>query len=117
MKTSPETDLLYLTHIQDCLHRITEYTEGGHEEFLTDLKTQDAVMWNLQTMAESIQRLSTLIKSNDPEIEWGKIAGSRNVLAHNYLGVASECVWLTITDDLPPFERRVYAMLQSVNPE
>jgi uncharacterized protein with HEPN domain len=116
MKTSPETDLLYLTHIQDCLHRITEYTEGGHEEFLVDLKTQDAVLRNLQTMAEFTQRLSASLKSTDPEIEWGKIAGFRNVLTHDYLGIALERVWLTITDDLPLFEQQVYAMLQSVNP-
>ena len=117
MKTSPETDLLYLTHIQDCPHRITEYTEGGHEEFLTDLKTQDAVLRNLQTMAESTQRLSASLKSTDPTIQWNKIAGFRDVLTHDYLGIVLERVWLTITDDLPPFERQIYSMLQSVNPE
>ena len=116
MKTSPETDLLYLTHIQDCLHRITEYTEGGHEEFLTDLKTQDAVLRNLQTMAESTQRLSASLKSTAPDIQWNKIAGFRNALTHDYLGINLERVWLTIMDDLPPFEQQIYALLQSMNP-
>ena len=116
MKTSPETDLLYLTHIQDCLHRISEYTQGGHEEFLTDHKTQDAVLRNLQTMAESTQRLSASLKSTAPDIKWNKIAGFRNVLTHDYLGIILERVWLTITDDLPPFEQQIDFMLQSVNP-
>jgi len=34
MKASPKADLLYLTHIQDCLERIAEYMQGGREEFM-----------------------------------------------------------------------------------
>ncbi len=116
MKTSPETDLLYLTRIQDCLHRIAEYTLGGHEEFLTDHKTQDAVLRNLQTMAESTQRLSASLKSTAPEVKWNKIAGFRNVLTHDYLGIILERVWLTIADDLPLFRQQIDTMMASMNP-
>jgi uncharacterized protein with HEPN domain len=115
MKTSPETDLLYLTHIQDCLRRIAAYTKGGREEFMTDYKTQDAVLRNLQTMAESTQRLSTSLKSTVPEINWSKLAGLRNVLTHDYTGIILERVWQTL-EELPPFERQIDAMIQSVNP-
>ncbi len=101
MKTSPEDDLLYLTHIQDCLDRVARYTQGGREEFMADNKTQDAVLRNLQTMAESTQRLSASLKSTAPEIEWNKVAGFRNVLTH---------------DDLPAFKQRIEAMLVSMNP-
>jgi hypothetical protein len=43
----------YLLHISESLERIEEYVGGGREAFLADRKTQDAVLRNLQTMAES----------------------------------------------------------------
>lgn len=116
MTTSLEDDLLYLTHIQDCLNRVAEYTQDGREEFMADSKTQDAVLRNLQTMAESTQRLSASLKSTAPEIRWNKIAGFRNVLTHDYLGVKLDRVWLTITDDLPVLRQKIDAMLESTNP-
>jgi len=50
---------LYLIHIAECIARIEQYTEGGEAEFFSDPKTQDAVLRNLHTMAESTQRLSS----------------------------------------------------------
>jgi len=47
-------------------------------------------MRNLQTMAESTQRLSDAAKEAHPEVDWYKISGFRNVLVHGYLGVDLE---------------------------
>lgn len=49
-----KTNQVYLIHIRDCLARIDDYTKEGKEFFLKDLKTQDAVIRNLEVMAESI---------------------------------------------------------------
>ena len=95
--------------------RIAEYIPGGREEFMTDQKTQDAVLRNLQTMAESTQRLSASLKAATPEIKWSKIAGLRNVLTHDYMAIILERVWLTIADDLPAFRQQINAMLQGLN--
>ena len=51
-------DGLYLVHILECIDRIERYTADGGDAFMEDTKTQDAVMRNLQTLAESTQRLS-----------------------------------------------------------
>ena len=37
---------LYLIHIAECFERIVQYTANGQDEFLTDTKTQDAVIRN-----------------------------------------------------------------------
>jgi uncharacterized protein with HEPN domain len=71
---------------------------------------QDAVLRNLQILCESTQRLSEPIKASHPEIEWRQIAGLRNVLVHNYLGVDLERVWLVLTQHLPELKRAVAAM-------
>ncbi len=78
---------LYLLHIRECIERIEEYTAKGREAFLTDTRTQDAVLRNLQVMCESTQRVSKESKAAHSEIDWKGMAGFRNVLAHDYLGV------------------------------
>ncbi len=58
------------------------------------------VLRNLQVLAESTQRLSEEFKSRHPEIEWYKIAGLRNILVHDYLGIDIETVWATVSGKL-----------------
>lgn len=40
-----------------------------------------------------------------------EIVGTRNRLAHGYLGIAAETVWSIINDDLPPLQRKPEALL------
>ncbi len=61
---------LYLLHIRECTDRITRYTHGGKKAFLADEMIQDAVLHNLQILAESTQRLDEDLKANHPEIDW-----------------------------------------------
>ena len=46
---------------------------------------QDAVVRNLQTLAESSQKLSEKVKNTQTGVDWRAIAGFRNVLVHDYL--------------------------------
>ena len=81
-------DKLYLIHIGECIQRIETYVAGGRESFATSTLIQDAVLRNLQTLAESTQRLSNALKAAHPEVNWRDISGFRNVLVHDYLCVA-----------------------------
>lgn len=105
-------DCLYLIHIKECLDRIRQYTAEGRASFFDDIKTQDAVLRNLQTLAESTQRLSEAAKASHQEIDWRAIAGFRNVLVHDYLGVDLQQVWDIVVRDLPPLEACVTQLLQ-----
>jgi uncharacterized protein with HEPN domain len=58
MKPGPDADLVYLSHMIECINRVFEYCEGGESSFRQSHLIQDAVIRNLQTMAESSQRLS-----------------------------------------------------------
>ena len=80
-------DAIYLRHILECIRRAEENTAGGSAAFMASHTLQDAVLRNLQTMAESTQRLSDAVKSAYPTVEWRAISGFRNVIVHNYLGI------------------------------
>jgi uncharacterized protein with HEPN domain len=60
-------DRLYLIHIQEAIESIGEYTPEGEDYFLEDRKTQDAVLRNLHTLAESSQRISGSLKEQYPQ--------------------------------------------------
>ena len=92
---------MLLAHMQDCLARIHEYSGGERARFDRSRLVQDAVIRNLQTLAESSQRLSTEIKLTEPAIPWRELSGFRNVIVHGYLGVDLGAVWLVVEQDLP----------------
>jgi uncharacterized protein with HEPN domain len=70
------------------------------------------VLRNLQTLAESTQRLSEESKATHPEIEWHRIAAFRNVLVHDYLGIDVERVWEITQRDVPELKKAILAMLK-----
>lgn len=107
-------DRLYLHHIVECISRIEDYTEEGKDAFLADRKTQDAVMRNLQVLAESSKRLSAEAREAHPEIDWRGMSGLRNILVHEYLGVNLERVWEAVSGDLPGLKRRAETLLNEL---
>ena len=104
-------DQLYLIHINECVERIEQYTVDGKDVFYSDKKTQDAVLRNLQIMAESTQRLSIGFKEAHPEVDWVGISGFRNILVHNYLGVNIKRVWEILERDLPSLKRKLTGLI------
>ena len=104
-------DRLYLVYIQECIARVEQYTAGGRAAFEADTLIQDGVLRNLHTLAESTQRLSPSLKVRHPEVDWQAIAGFRNVLVHDYLGINLDRVWLAVEKNLPELKAHVNAML------
>ena len=116
MKPGPEADRVLLAHMRDCLSRILEYTNAERSRFDTSRLVQDAVVRNLQTLAESSQRLSSEIKGTEPQIPWRDLAGFRNVIVHGYLGVDLGAVWLVVEQDLPALTDAVNRMATQLDP-
>ena len=108
-----DRDRTYLVHIVECIDRIERYLGPSKAAFLADLKGQDAVIRNLQVLAESSKRVSHAIQSEYPEIEWAAIAGFRNVLVHDYLEVDVDEVWQVATQNLPHLRSSVATILEA----
>lgn len=87
-----ENDLLQ--DIAESIERIISYTENiQYEQFKKDLKTQDAVLRNIEIMGEAVKRLPDAMKSKYSNIPWRNIAGTRDKLIHDYFGVNIDIVW------------------------
>lgn len=105
-------DSVYLAHILECIHRIEENTAQGRNRFLSSHTLQDAVLRNLQTMAEATQRLSDSLKARQPNIDWRRIIAFRNVLVHDYLGIDIGRIWQIVEEDVPALKTAIVALSQ-----
>ncbi len=105
-------DQLYLIHISECIERIEAYVSGiDKRAFMASSLVQDAVIRNLQIMAESARRVSDRLKEAQPKIDWYKIAGFRNILVHDYLGIDVETVWNVVVKEIPTLKKTINSML------
>lgn len=100
-----ERDEVLIAFMLECIARIERYLAGGSNTFFDSELVQDAVVRNLQTMADSSQRLSDGFKQEHPGIDWRAISGFRNILVHDYLGLDLKLIWLVIEKELPPLRQ------------
>jgi len=107
-------DRLFLEHIGHCIARVEEYISDGREVFMSSQLIQDAVVRNLQTLAESTQRISQQLKTDHPSIDWRNISGFRNVVVHNYLGIDANQIWEIVVHDLPELKEQVELILRDL---
>jgi uncharacterized protein with HEPN domain len=95
-------DDVSLLDVQRAGQLIAEFTHGMTKEaFLSDVKTQSSVLYQLSVMGEAVKRLSPGLRSQNPEIPWALIAGMRDHVIHGYDVVDWEEVWNTTTRDVP----------------
>ncbi|VVB63300.1 Uncharacterised protein [uncultured archaeon] len=107
-------DRLYLIHITECIERVERYTSRGRDEFMADTMAQDAVLRNLQILAESTERLSPELKGCHPEVDWRGISGFRNILVHDYLGVNMIRVWEIVQGPLGELKDNINKILLKI---
>jgi len=107
-------DKLYLIHILECIEKINSYTSSGETEFLNSTLLQDAVFRNFEIIGEATKNLSLDFRERYPEIPWRKMAGLRDVLIHNYMGVDARLVWNIVKNDLPDLERNIRIILKDM---
>jgi uncharacterized protein with HEPN domain len=104
-------DRLYLTHIKEAIDKIKLYTNAGYDQFVDDPKTQDAVIRNFEIIGEASKKLSEDVKQLRGDIPWRDIAGLRDVLIHDYMGVDVEEVWNVVANHLPALEKAIDDLL------
>lgn len=106
MKKDPA---VYIRHIHDCILRIEAYVADGRTAFFNDPKTQDAVIRNLEVIGQAVKDLGTeRLSAEQPAIPWAQIAGTRNVLAHQYLGVDLNLVWNIVEQNLSDLKSAIH---------
>lgn len=104
-------DALYLRHVLDAIGKIERYAAVGYAEFMAASHWQDAVIRQLEIIGEAVKRISPETLGNRPDIPWRRIAGMRDVLIHDYMGVDLEAVWQVAQHELAQLRQAVEELL------
>jgi len=111
-------DPAYLLDILKAARLVQEFVVGTDKAaFDNDLKTQHAVIRQLEIIGEATRRLSPAFRTSHPEIPWQLMAGMRSVLIHDYDQVDMDDVWNTVANDIPALIAQIEPLTQSGNPE
>ena len=109
MKKDPK---IFLKHILDSIAEIEKNLKGIHEaEFKKLVPKQDAVIRRLEIIGEAAKNIPGNIRLKYQFVPWKKIAGSRDVLIHQYFEVDLEAVWDAATKDIIQLKKDVKKIL------
>ena len=99
---------ILLDDIRTALGKIERYVSGlDREAFLSDEKTIDAVVRNLEIIGEAVKQLPADFKQRYSGVPWPQIAGLRNRIVHDYAGIDLELIWQVLQTGLPEFSAQI----------
>jgi uncharacterized protein with HEPN domain len=94
----------YGDFIHDMLGSVNEAEEfvKGMDfgSFIKDSKTRNAVVRSLEVLGEAAKHIPKEIRDKHPAIPWKKVAGLRDIIAHEYFGIDMKIVWKIVKEDI-----------------
>ena len=107
-------DHLYLKHILHAIDKISEYVKVGYDDFMSHSSWQDAVIRQLEIIGEATKHISMELRELHDEIPWRRIAGLRDVLIHDYMGVDLNAVWQITQKEIPDLEIYIQRIIKDL---
>lgn len=107
-------DFICILNMLDSIKRIQQYSEKftNADDFYDDTKSFDASMMNFIVIGEMVDKLSdNLISETANKIDWYRVKGFRNIIAHNYFGIDAEEVWQIIRGSLKDLKRDLESII------
>ena len=91
----------YIDDIISAVSEVEDFTRGmSYETFVSDKKTINAVIRSLEILGEAAKHIPASFRQKHPDIPWSKMAGMRDVLIHDYMGVDLKTVWKVFQERL-----------------
>jgi len=101
--------------VEDIFHAcvdIESYVKDlTYESFLDDKRTRDATVYNLFIIGESVKHIPSNILDSYPDIEWRKIGGLRDIIAHSYFNIKPSILWNIIVSKIHPLKTATESIL------
>jgi uncharacterized protein with HEPN domain len=108
----PRDYTLYLEDILEAIRKVEFYVKGiTLEELAGDSMRRDAVLYNLLIIGEAVKAIPDSMKAQYPSIEWRKIGGLRDFVAHEYFGVNLQIIWDVAQNKLTSLRRSIEEIL------
>lgn len=107
---------LFLRDMLEAAQAIQTYTQGMTlKTFLKDRLRYDAVMYNLFVIGEAVKNIPDDVQARYADVDWRRIAGLRNLIAHAYFGINPERIWTIIEKNVPELQDQVETILDDLD--
>lgn len=101
-------DQQWLEYIDDNITRIGTYLgRAVVDPYTTRSESQEAILGNLEHLADATIHLSTSLRRRHPEVDWARIREFRNAYAHDYTDIKPDRTRQTIENYLPLLQKVV----------
>lgn len=110
MSKEPEE---YLRHIQDeCLYIISVTENLVFEDFMDNETLKRAVVRSLEIVGEATKKIPAEFNAKWNTIQWKNMAGMRDRLIHDYIGVNYSIVWDVMKNKIPDIHKQISDFLK-----
>jgi len=98
----------YLRHIRDECRFIHAATAGlTKEQLMEDEVMKRAVVRSLEIIGKACKKIPEDMKQKWPTVRWKNMAGMRDRLIHDYVGINYSIVWDVVRNKIPELETQI----------
>ena len=109
---------LYVQDMCEFSEKVLTYTEGlDQDTFVAEGLIYDATLRNIELIGEAATHIPSEVREAHPEIQWRQIIGTRNQVAHVYLGLDDDVIWDIICTDIPRLLPALRHLLETASEE
>ena len=105
----------YLKHIHDeCAYILSVISEDmKKDDFLKDETLKRAIVRSLEIIGEATKKIPIDFKIKWSSINWKNMAGMRDRLIHDYMGINYSIVWDVAKNKIPELYSQIVRVLAS----
>lgn len=109
---SDNRDIASVWDMLQAIQYIQDFTNNlSFENYISDIRTVSAVERQFEILGEATRRVSAEFRQLHPSIDWQRIVGLRNIVAHRYDEVDQDILWSIIHSELPPLLTQLQLLL------
>ena len=104
----------FLKHIADeCTYLLSVSNGLSKDAFLDDETLKRAVVRSLEIVGEATKKIPADFKVKWSSIQWKNMAGMRDRLIHDYIGVNYSIIWDVLVNKIPELNAQIQQVLSA----
>ncbi len=104
----------FLKHIADeCVYLLSVNKGLSKDDFLDDETLKRAVVRSLEIIGEATKKIPADFKVKWSSIQWKNMAGMRDRLIHDYIGVNYSIVWDVFNNKIPELYEQIQGVINN----
>jgi len=99
---------LFIDDILESVKAIEEFSKKmDKNELISNRLKQSAIIREIEIIGEAVKNIPKSFREKYPNIEWNKIAGTRDIIIHGYFKVDLNAVWEIIKKEIPKLKKQI----------